>query len=287
MSRSKDRHPANAPGDWYIDRRCINCGASQTVAPGLIVERDGQSVFARQPADDAEEIAAWRAVLVCPTASVRTESGRKAPDGLYPQELAPGVYRCGYNARESYGAHSYFVKRPEGNFLVDAPRYVDRLAAWFRDAGGIRDILLTHRDDVADADRYAGHFGARVWIHERDRDAAPFATEILRGPEATQIRPGLTAVPVPGHTEGSVVFLLEECYLYTGDSLAWDHDRMDLEAFRDACWYSWEEQTRSLERLAEYRFEWVLAGHGGSGQLPAPKMRERLLALVQMMRVAP
>lgn len=286
MSGSKDRHPANAPGDWYIDRRCIDCGASQTVAPGLIVERDGQSVFARQPAGAEEETAAWRAVLVCPTASVRTESGRKMPEGLYPHELAPGVFRCGYNARDSYGAHSYFVKRAEGNFLVDSPRFVDRLAVWFREAGGLRDILLTHRDDVADADRYADIFGARVWIHEADRGAAPFATEILRGREATRIRPGLTAVPVPGHTRGSVVFLLEECYLYTGDSLAWDPERNDLEAFRDACWYSWEEQARSLERLADHSFEWILAGHGGSGRLPAPEMHERLLALVQKMRVS-
>lgn len=181
MTRSADRHPANAPGDWYVDRRCINCGASQTVAPGLIVERDGQSVFDRQPADEAEEAAAWRAALVCPTASVHTESRRKTPGGVFPHELAPGVYRCGYNARASWGAHSYFVKRAEGNLLVDSPRFVGALAAWFRTVGGIQDVLLTHQDDVADAQRYADMFGARAWIHEHDRHAAPFASQILRG----------------------------------------------------------------------------------------------------------
>ncbi|MBX6322240.1 MAG: MBL fold metallo-hydrolase, partial [Rhodospirillaceae bacterium] len=35
-----ERHPANAPGDWYVDRRCIDCGAAREVAPGLIVARD-------------------------------------------------------------------------------------------------------------------------------------------------------------------------------------------------------------------------------------------------------
>jgi len=161
------------------------------------------------------------------------------------------------------------------------------LVSWFQATGGIRDILLTHQDDVADAERYAKQFGARVWIHEHDRAAAPFATEIVRGREPTPIRPGLAALPVPGHTRGSVVFLLEDSYLFTGDSLSWDHEAKDLEAFRDACWFSWEEQTRSLARLAGYRFEWILPGHGGSVRLPADGMNRRLVALVQRMGLPP
>ena len=31
-----DRHPDNAPGDWYIDTNCIDCRASTIVAPGVI-----------------------------------------------------------------------------------------------------------------------------------------------------------------------------------------------------------------------------------------------------------
>ncbi len=84
------------------------------------------------------------------------------------------------------------------------------------DLGGIADILLTHRDDVADADRYARHFRARVWMHEDDRSAAPYATNLLHGIEATRIRERVLAIPIPGHTRGSVVFLLDEAYLFTG-----------------------------------------------------------------------
>lgn len=74
------RNPHSAPGDWYVDTACIDCGASRHVAPGLIVEREEKSVFARQPATPAEEMAAWRAALVCPTASVRTETKRRRPN---------------------------------------------------------------------------------------------------------------------------------------------------------------------------------------------------------------
>src|SRR2546430_1803740 len=127
MAKLADRNPASAPGDWYIDRRCIDCGASRDVAPGLIVRRQGKSVFARQPAGRDEEIAAWRAVLICPTASVDSQSHRAQPPDLFPQELAPGIFRCGYNAASSYGAHSYLVRRGDGNLLIDAPRYINKL----------------------------------------------------------------------------------------------------------------------------------------------------------------
>ena len=256
------------------------------MAPGLIVERGDKSVFARQPANAEEEMKAWRAMLVCPTASVRRESKKARPDGIFPQELAPGVYRCGFNSKDSYGAHSYFVVRPEGNLLVDSPRYAGELKKFFERAGGISDILLSHQDDVADADKYAESFGARVWIHKHDGRAAPCATNRIEGNEELKIRDSLRAIPAPGHTRGSVVYLLEDSYLFTGDSLAWSEERGRLTAFRDACWYSWEKLTESLARLAGYRFEWVLPGHGWSARLPADDMRRQLEALVKRMKRA-
>lgn len=283
MTRRIERNPASAQGDWYIDTRCIDCAASREVAPGLIVHREGKSVFARQPATEDEERAAWRALLLCPTASIGTESRREQPPQLFPQEVAPSVYRSGYNARSSFGAHSYLIQRPQGNVLIDSPRHTHQLILAFEELGGLSDILLTHRDDVADADRYARHFNARVWINEDDHDAAPYATHLLKGAEATEIGDGIIAIPVPGHTRGSVVYLWQSTYLFSGDSLAWDRERGDLTAFRDACWYSWNELKISLARLAEYRFEWVLPGHGHSVNLADGELRVRLRALVGRM----
>ncbi len=37
MAKLTDRNPDSAPGNWYVDRQCIDCGASRTVAPGLVV----------------------------------------------------------------------------------------------------------------------------------------------------------------------------------------------------------------------------------------------------------
>jgi glyoxylase-like metal-dependent hydrolase (beta-lactamase superfamily II) len=256
------------------------------VAPGLIVERDGQSAFAKQPETPEELRMAWRARLLCPTASVRTEAHMAVPEGLFPEEMTDCVYRLGYNARASYGAHSYLMRRETGNVMVDSPRWakpvVDQLKAW----GGLSDILLTHQDDVADADRYARHFGARVWIHWADRSAARYADQILAGDDPSAIDEDLLAIPVPGHTRGSVAYLFDNRCLFTGDSLAWSFERNDLTAFRTYCW-SWPTQIKSLERLARFDFEWVLSGHGGSKHLPAGEMRARLASLVDRMARAP
>jgi glyoxylase-like metal-dependent hydrolase (beta-lactamase superfamily II) len=279
----RKRHPQNAPGDWYVDTRCIDCGAARTAAPGLIVERGGQSVFARQPQTADERMMAWRARLLCPTASVRTESHARAPDGVFPEQMTKGIYRLGYNAKSAYGAHSFAIRRAAGNVMVDGPRFTRAVVAQFENWGGLSDILLTHRDDVGDAERYGEHFAARVWIHEADRAAAPSADCILTGRGPVEIDADVIAIPVPGHTEGSVAYLYDQRCLFSGDSLAWNFETDDLEAFRQYCWWSWSEQLQSLKQLLNHRFEWVFAGHGGSRYLASIEMHARLEALLERM----
>jgi glyoxylase-like metal-dependent hydrolase (beta-lactamase superfamily II) len=278
----RSRHPQNAPGDWYVDTSCTNCGAAQTIAPGLIVERGGQSVFTCQPQTSDELRQAWRARILCPSASVRTESRAEPAADVFPERMTEGVYRLGYNAANSYGAHSFALRGKSGTFMVDSPRWtravVDQLSSW----GGLAGILLSHEDDVGDAKRYADHFGAPVWIHEADRAAAPFATNIISGEEQVTIADDLVAIPVPGHTRGSVCYLWNRC-LFIGDSVAWDFDEADLIAYRGYCW-SWPTLRKSLARLLDYEFEWVFAGHGGSYHLPSIAMHSRLAGLIERMK---
>jgi len=278
------RNPKDRGGAWFVDSTCIDCDAARQLAPGLIeADAEGLSHFTREPRGPEEERAAWLALLACPTASIGAPRGAVPPEGLYPHEVAPGVFLTGYLSERSFGASSYFVPRPGGNLLVDAPRWSTRLAEALRARGGIAHVLLTHRDDVADFARYAKAFGARTWIHETDRRAAPSATDLLRGER--EIAPGVRAIPVPGHTRGSVCFLVDDRFLFSGDSVHWSRELGDLNVSPDFTWFSFEEQTRSLERLARAAsFEWVLPGHGGPGRAPPGEMRERLLALVERMR---
>lgn len=283
MARLDSVHPDNAPGEWFVDTRCIDCEACRQLAPDVFVAHDGQSVVGSQPGD-TDDLDVWRASLACPTQSIGTRTRRPRQHGLFPMELDDGVYYCGFNSEDSFGANAFFVTRPEGNLLVDSPRFTRELAGPLADLGGIAHVLLTHADDVADADQWADRFGARVWIHAADAHAAPYATDVFDGEDAVDVQRGVVAFPVPGHTRGSAVFAVDERYLFTGDSLYWNEARHDLAAFRNATWYSWSAQAASLARLADaHRFEWVLPGHGGRGRRPSDEMHDRLVALARRM----
>jgi glyoxylase-like metal-dependent hydrolase (beta-lactamase superfamily II) len=287
MARLEDRHPAGADGDWFVDTRCIDCDAARQVAPGLIARNpgDGVSVFLRQPRTHEELTMAWRAVQVCPTRSVGHTTRRRPETAVFPQDLGDGVHRLGHNARSSFGAHSYLVTRASGNLMIDAPRWTRDVVGPVEELGGLAHILLSHRDDVADADRYADHFGARVWIHAADRDAAPTATDLIEGTAAVPVADDVVGVPVPGHTEGSVLYLVDGHLLFSGDSLSWNPRAERLHAFRRACWYSWTEQTASLGRLADsdLRFDRLFCGHGWNHDLDRGSFHRHLIELVDRM----
>lgn len=283
MAAPAKRRAENVAGPWFVDSTCIDCDACRQCAPGIFEDAGGMSAVVRQPATEAELREAARALLACPTGSIGVQGPKPPLEGLFPQELEDGVFYAGFNAESSFGANSFFVRRPEGNLMVDSPRFTPKLESAFDGMGGIAEILLTHQDDVADAAKWARRFGARVWIHEDDRRAAPFASALIRGRERATIRPGLVAIPVPGHTAGSVLFHLEDRYLFTGDSLAYSRRRGELTAFRDACWYSWAEQKTSLASILDLRFEWVLAGHGDRRKAGPEWMRASLGRLVERM----
>jgi glyoxylase-like metal-dependent hydrolase (beta-lactamase superfamily II) len=144
----------------------------------------------------------------------------------------------------------------------------------------VTDVLLTHRDHVAHGRRYADRFGARLWIHEGDLDAAPDADHVLRGADPVEIAEGVTAYPFPGHTEGSVLFVADQRYCFSGDSIYWSRTRGALSVAEHITWYSIEVLAASLARTAPLlRFEWILPGHGDRRQLPAGEMAAQLREL--------
>src|SRR6185312_10517836 len=106
----------------------------------------------------------------------------------FPELVAGNVYYCGYASSSSFGASSYLIVRPEGNVLVDSPRaarpLLDRIAAM----GGVRTMILTHRDDVADHDAIHRAFGCERLIHDRDVDAGTAAAERrIRGEDPVRL----------------------------------------------------------------------------------------------------
>jgi glyoxylase-like metal-dependent hydrolase (beta-lactamase superfamily II)/ferredoxin len=272
----------NAAGAFFVDSTCIDCDTCRQLAPGTFADAGDHSYVRIQPRDEAETRAALRALVACPTASIGTSDKRAGALAVddFPLELDCDVYYCGFNSHKSFGGNSYFVEDAAGNWLIDSPRYVDRLASRFEELGGIRYIFLTHRDDVADAEKWAARFGATRLIHRLELKAQPGAERVIEGYDPVELAPGFLAIPTPGHTRGHTVLLYRDRFLFTGDHLSWNRTDLRLSASRDYCWYSWGEQVESLAKLQSYSFEWVLPGHGQRVQLSREQMRREMARLV-------
>src|SRR5262249_32611082 len=154
---------------------------------------------------------------------------------------------------KSYGGNSYFVRNADGNWMIDSPKFVVSLVKRLEALGGVANIFLTHRDDVADAQRYAKHFGSRRIIHRNEVSSQPDAERVLEGQGPWELAPDFLAIATPGHTRGHCVLLVQERFLFTGDHLDWDREAKQLSASEHYCWHSWPEQAESMAQLAEYR----------------------------------
>lgn len=261
------RHPLNVPGPYFVDTSCINCDTCREIAPRVFREDGGQSIVSAQP--EGEDIFRSNlAIVACPTGSIHTDKIERRKIGMeFPLHIKENVYYNGFNSPKSYGAKSYLIVHPDGNWMVDSPRFSKTLVSKIEDLGGLTHIFLTHRDDVADADKFSRHFGAERLIHEGDRNAQPDAEITFE--EEFEIG-DFRIIPTPGHTRGSSCLLYKK-YLFTGDHLyrrgKW------FRATRSYNWWSWEEQVKSLRKLADYDFQWILPGHGH--RLHLNDMKER------------
>lgn len=286
MASLKKRLAANASGDFYVDSTCIDCDTCRWMAPEIFGEKDGKSYVNRQPATPNEELRALKALVACPTASIgTTERHDMAPVfAALPDPIEEGVFHCAFHAESSFGAAPYLIVRPAGNVLVDSPRFAAPLVRRLEVLGGVKTMFLTHGDDVADHQKFHEHFGCSRIIHADDaRSSAQGVERKIEGREALRLDDEITLIPTPGHTKGSVCLLYKEKFLFTGDHLAWDDEESRLEAFRNACWYDWGVQRESMKRLLDYRFEWVLPGHGRRVHLDPDRMREEVRRCVEWM----
>ncbi|HVF55444.1 MAG TPA: MBL fold metallo-hydrolase [Pyrinomonadaceae bacterium] len=292
MANPARRLPQNIAGDFFVDDTCIDCDACRQIAPLTFRDHGEQSSVYRQPVTQEETRRALMSLAACPTGSIGSIGKHDARIGVdaFPELLDDNVYFCGFTSESSFGAWSYLVVRPAsegGNVLVDSPRYTNPLVKKIEALGGVQTIFLTHRDDVADHAAFARKFGAERIMHAGDNAARYGAERIVEGESELQLDDTLRVIPVPGHTRGHMVLLYRDKYLFTGDHLAWSPTRRTLTAFRSVSWYSWTEQTRSMEKLLNYNFEWVLPGHGRIHHATAAEMHAHLENCVEWMRATP
>lgn len=289
MAQLDRRLPENVAGEFYVDSSCIDCDACRQIAPDTFRDHGGQSSVFHQPSTAEDVHRALMALVACPTASIGTTTRRRARDAAraFPVQVFANVFFCGFTSEASFGAWSYLIVRPDeagGNVLVDSPRFAAPLVKRLEEMGGVRLMFLSHRDDIADHAKFAAHFTCPRVMHQADGAARLGIEHVTSGEDCVRLDEDLLIIPTPGHTRGHQVLLYRDQVLFTGDHLAWSPERETLIAFRDACWYSWREQTRSMARLLDCRFEWVMPGHGRIHRAPAAEMHRHLERCVEWMK---
>jgi glyoxylase-like metal-dependent hydrolase (beta-lactamase superfamily II)/ferredoxin len=289
MADPARRLPENAPGAWFVDATCIDCDTCRQLAPDVFAQsRSELSFVAKQPLAEPARKRAAMALVACPTASIGGAQPAEVRSAAraFPEPVMEDVAYCGYASADSFGASSYLIRRAAGNVLVDSPRAARPLIERIAELGGVARLFPSHCDDVADHARWHERFGCERILHRADVRAGTRGVEHqLEGTDPIRLDADLLAIPVPGHTRGSTALLYRDEVLFSGDHLWYSDGAGRLHASRGVCWFSWEEQIRSMQRLFDFRFEWVLPGHGRRYRAKsAAAMRSAIEELVGRMR---
>ncbi len=287
MAHLANKRTENIDGDLYVDSSCIDCDTCRWMAPTVFERLGEMSAVYHQPESPTERLQAMQALLSCPTASIGTvekpQDIRQAQESL-PILVTDNIYHCGYHSEKSYAAASYLIQMPTGNILVDSPRFTPPLVKRLEEMGGIKYMYLTHRDDVADHQKFREYFHCDRILHADEiNNGTKDVEQKLTGTESIQFSEDLLIIPVPGHTKGHTVLLYQNKFLFSGDHLAFRRQLGHLGAFRHVCWYSWTEQIKSMQKLAKYDFEWVLPGHGRRYHADLQTMKKEMQKCIEVM----
>ncbi len=108
MAQAALRLRENVPGDFYVDSTCIDCDACRIIAPTVFSDSGDQSAVYHQPVSAEEQLAAQKALISCPTASIGTQTRHDMRGALasLPELIDDEVFRCGYTSESSFGAIS-------------------------------------------------------------------------------------------------------------------------------------------------------------------------------------
>lgn len=281
MAKYELKNRQNIEGDFFVDTRCIGCSVCKNINSNIF-ELENNLSYVKKQAKTKEEIEdTLLAIVSCPVSSIGTTKSKdllKEYVKTLPKKIEENIYFCSFTAKSSYGATAYFIKRGNGNILIDSPKFDKRLVENIEVLGGIKYIYLTHKDDIADFEKYKDYFNSKVIFHEDDFNKRINNAEItLSGEDDFLLDDDIRIIVQRGHTKGHTVLLYKDKYLFSGDNLAYNPKGKYLYAFKRFCWFDWEVQLKSLKRLVSYSFSHVFAGHGENYKGTSKEAKELLI----------
>jgi glyoxylase-like metal-dependent hydrolase (beta-lactamase superfamily II)/rhodanese-related sulfurtransferase len=137
-----------------------------------------------------------------------------------------GVYQVSRPAR---GCLSYMVISDGKAALIDPLRHTDVYLSMAKDKGATIELVLDthgHADHISGGPALAKALGAPYYLHPYDGihpiDVMPARIDYRYLEDGQEFEVGdsrLRTMHIPGHTLGNVAYLLDDHYLFTGDSI--------------------------------------------------------------------
>lgn len=127
-------------------------------------------------------------------------------------------------------SHAYFYTKNDGNILLyNTSKHEDYPV--MKGLGGVAYQFLSHMDEAgASLKDIRAEFGAKLCCHRREEKYIAKTVSVDCLFDQQQIIGNVTIIPTPGHTAGSVCFLIDsdfgEKYLFTGDTIYFDHGKL-------------------------------------------------------------
>jgi glyoxylase-like metal-dependent hydrolase (beta-lactamase superfamily II) len=162
--------------------------------------------------------------------------------------------------RETLGGTAYFIVGKNANFLIDCPPWNEVTQEFIQVSGGVKSLLITHREAIGKAKEIQEFTQCEIVIQEQIAYLLPnlsltcFTEELTipAGDPRGEIAPNLTLIWTPGHCPGStcVYYSAHGGVLFTGRHLLPNQqgEPMPLRVFKT---FHWPRQLRSLQHLQQ------------------------------------
>ncbi len=164
------------------------------------------------------------------------------PDGT--REILPGVLEFLDRSSTTYGGKGFLVTGPKYNLMVDTPAFTPRVLDAVRIVGGLRYVLLSHRDEIGEIADLHRSTGGAVIMHRSEADLVPCGVDLVFDTDF-EVEPGVTVIHTPGHSPGSSCLLVHRGdlrVLFTGNQVP-------------------RRGGQGARRLLELEFDYIIPSH--------------------------
>ena len=178
------------------------------------------------------------------------------------RQILPEVHEFLDRSESTFGGKGFLVTGPKYNVLVDTPACTPRVVDAIREAGGLRYMFLSHRDEIGEIEALHQVVGGAVIMHRSEAHLVPCGTDLVFDTDF-HVEPGLWALHTPGHSPGSACLLLHReglRVLFTGDHILRRRDQVPA-PLRFPWTWDWEAQVTSARRLLEFDFDYLVPSH--------------------------